>query len=426
MDYVRDMLVNCWVVLAQMAPYLLLGFAIAGAMSVVISAGWVGKHLGGRGVWPVLKATVLGIPLPLCSCGVIPVSAGLRRQGASRGATSAFLLATPETGVDSMLATYALLGPVFAIIRPVVALVGGVVCGLLVDGVGEKDGEAKTQALGEACCASGDCCGSSEKEKSGNKFGRAARYGFVTLPRDIAGHLLVGVVVAGLIVTFFPPGVIEKWLGGGLVTMLAMMAIGLPLYVCATGSIPLAVAFMHMGASPGAALVFLIAGPATNAATLAVTWKLLGPRSAVIYLVVTAATALGAGLLIDALWTMDTLLLPELAHDHAMEAVTWVGHAGAAALLAVLLGSFWWTRSKGDAMSKAMGDDATVLNVEGMTCSHCANAVASALRAVAGVTGVEVDLSGKRAVVGGAGAQASELVAAVERAGYRASLRGDA
>lgn len=433
-DAIRDILINCWVVLAQMAPYLLLGFAIAGAMSVMISADWVGRHLGGRGVWPVLKATVLGIPLPLCSCGVIPVSAGLRKQGASRGATSGFLLATPETGVDSMLATYALLGPVFAIVRPVVALVGGIVCGLMVDVFGEKD-EAKREVsltvTGDACCGGSDvsqagdtCCSTSEK--NGGRFGRAVRYGFVTLPRDIAVHLLIGVVIAGLLVGLVEPGVMDKYLGGGIVAMLVMMVIGLPLYVCATGSIPLAVAFMHMGASPGAALVFLIAGPATNAATLAVTWKLLGKRSAIIYLLVTAATALGAGMLIDALWSPGALMLPDIAHEHGGEAVTWLGHAGAAALLLVIAASFWFTRPRKSAPvtgAPAAGLTRTELGVEGMTCAHCADAVAGALRSVSGVASVEVDLAGRRAVVDATASDTAAMIGAVEQAGYSAAVR---
>ncbi|MCC6683425.1 MAG: SO_0444 family Cu/Zn efflux transporter [Phycisphaeraceae bacterium] len=425
MDWLTTILLNCWLVLGEMGPYLLLGFAIAGAMSVLVSAAWVSRHLGGRGMMPVFKATVLGVPLPLCSCGVIPVSAGLRRQGASRGATGAFLLATPETGVDSMLATYALLGPVFAVLRPLVALVGGMMCGLLINLWGEQD-EAKLNIVDQPAatsCAGGDCCATDDREH-GNRFVAAARYGFVTLPRDIAVHLLIGVVIAGLLTALIEPNVAARWLGGGWLAMLLMMAIGLPLYVCATGSIPMAVAFMHLGASPGAALVFLIAGPATNAATIGVTWKLLGKRSAILYLLVTAATALAAGFGIDALGSAMPLHLPDVHHEHAAAVDNWFNHLSAAALLVVLAGSFFFSR-KSHSGEKSVNDreHQTVLNVLGMTCSHCAAAVAAALRQQAGVVSVDVDLAGKMAVVRGNVADPSDLVAAVEQLGYSAALR---
>lgn len=431
LEVVGNILTNCWLVLAQMAPYLLLGFAIAGAMSVLVSAEWVGRHLGGRGLWPTLKATVLGVPLPLCSCGVIPVSAGLRRQGASRGATSAFLLSTPQTGVDSILATYALLGPVFAVIRPVVALVSGVVGGLVIDFAGWKDdiADAKPQALNDAQCASDDCCTPIHQEVAAtawDRFRGAVKYGFVTLPRDIAVHLLIGVAIAGALTVLIEPNIAARWLGGGLLSLVAMMVIGLPLYVCATGSIPLALAFMYMGASPGAALVFLIAGPETNAATLAVTWKLLGKRSAVLYLLIAAATALGAGYAVDLLWTPGQLALPDITHPHGVESVTWLGHLGAAALLAMMGGSFLLTRKTTTGSDRAMseGDRArTVLDVQGMTCSHCAAAVARALQQVAGVAAVEVDLDAHRAVVRGGAAEPGAMVGAVEQLGYRAAVR---
>ncbi len=424
MDWLTNIVWNCWLVLGEMGPYLLLGFAIAGAMSVLVSAAWVSRHLGGRGIGPILKATVLGVPLPLCSCGVIPVSAGLRRQGASRGATSAFLLATPQTGVDSILATYALLGPVLAVIRPVVALVSGIVGGLMIDLWGEKDdAKVSNDEPVQSSCAGGSCC-STDGGQQGNRAVQALRYGFVTLPRDIAVHLLIGVLIAGLLTGLIEPNVASKWLGGGLLALLTMMVIGLPLYVCATGSIPLAVAFMHLGASPGAALVFLIAGPATNAATIGVTWKLLGKRSAILYLLVTAATALAAGYGIDALGSAMPLHLPDVYHEHTTAAGNGLNHLSAAALLAVLAGSFFFAR-KSHSGEKTVNDreHQTVLNVLGMTCSHCASAVAAALRQQPGVVSVDVDLAGKKAVVQGQQVDSAGLVAAVEQLGYSATVR---
>jgi len=246
-----------------MAPYLLFGFGIAGILQVILPDTWLQKHLGGSGLKPVIKAVLLGVPLPLCSCGVIGVSASLRRQGASRAAITGFLIATPQTGVDSILATWGLLGPVLGVFRPLIAFVTGIAGGAAVALVERK----------EECCTSArsndrpdqECCPVDGKVKRG--LLEVLRYGFVTLPRDIAKPLVVGIVLSGLMGALLPQDVLAPYIGGGMLAMVVMVAIGIPLYVCATASIPLAVGFIHLGASPGAALAFLIAGPATNAAT---------------------------------------------------------------------------------------------------------------------------------------------------------------
>ncbi|MEO1236465.1 MAG: permease [Planctomycetota bacterium] len=289
-------------------------------------------------MWPTVKAAVLGVPLPLCSCGVIPVGAGLYRQGASRGATSSFLLSTPQTGVDSVMATYALMGPVFAVVRPAVALVNGVVGGLLVDGVagrGEADeGREDAKPKGGHC---GSCCGSSGKEPTPPpRWVRALRYGCVTLPADIVGALLVGLVVAALLTALVPADALAPYLGGGWLAMIAAVLVGAPLYVCATGSIPIALGLLAVGASPGAVLAFLVAGPATNAATISVTWSVLGRRAGAVYLGSVVVVAVGAGLLLDALFSLEALRLPEAAlggHGHGL---TWVDHVWAVSLTGVL------------------------------------------------------------------------------------------
>ena len=215
-------------------------------------------------MWPVIKASLLGVPLPLCSCGVIPVAASLRRHGASRGATTAFLLSTPQTGVDSIVVTYSLMGGLFALIRPVVAFITGLVGGWLVDALAGQDYGNATGVNPSAPCA-GECCALSVRRQ--NRLVRALHYGFVTLPRDIGKALVVGLIISGVIAAFVPDDFFAGVFGTGLVGMLIMMAVGMPLYVCATGSVPVAAALMMKGVSPGAALVFLMTGPATNAAT---------------------------------------------------------------------------------------------------------------------------------------------------------------
>ncbi len=368
-----QLLTQSWMVLAQMAPYLLFGFAVAGVLSVALPSAWVEEHLGGEGLGPVLKSACFGVPLPLCSCSVIPVTASIRRHGASRASTVAFLLSTPQTGVDSILATYALLGPVYAVFRAGVAfltgLFGGVVTSLVAGGgaAGECGGAAGEcgdggecggaagecgdggecgGATGECGGAAGECgdagecsepcCGAGERPRYG-ALRRALRHGFVTLPGDLAAALLVGVLVAGVLSALVPPDVLAPFLGGGLAAMCLMMLVGAPIYVCATASIPIALGFMHLGASPGAALAFLIAGPATNAATFSVVWKLLGRRAALVYFFTVAGAAVGGGLLLDVVLRHFPQALPAcVTHSHGMH-VAWWQHAAAVILLALLV-----------------------------------------------------------------------------------------
>ncbi len=308
-----DIALELWGTLQEMAPYLLFGFAVAGVLSVVISADTVARHLGGRGLGSVLRAAIYGVPLPLCSCSVIPVTLTLRRQGASRGAATAFLLSTPQTGVDSIMVTYGMLGPLLAVYRPLTAFLTGVIGGGLVNALTRS--QPDTPPPPEAHCA---CCKDGEHVKPVNPVLRALRHGFVTLPADVGGSMLVGLLVAGLIAAFVPDALFEGVLGSGLVGMLAMMAFGIPLYVCATASVPIAAALIAKGVDPGVALVFLMTGPATNAAGIAAVWKMMGRRTALIYLGTTAGTALAAGFALDLLIATTPLSVPVPCHtEHA-------------------------------------------------------------------------------------------------------------
>jgi len=337
LDFVATICTQSWLVLGQMAPYLLFGFLAAGVLSVLISPQWVERHLGGLGIGPVLKASLFGVPLPLCSCSVIPVSVSIRRHGASRAATTAFLLSTPQTGVDSIAVTYALLGPVFAIFRPLAALFTGLIGGSLVRFFGESDGSkamdhSEPNTYSEACCAG--------KERTSVLL-RIFKYGLVTLPRDIGLALLVGVLIAGAMAAIVPQDHLAAYIGGGVLSILLMMAAGVPVYVCATASVPIAAGLMHMGGSPGAALAFLIAGPATNAASFTTIWKALGGRTATLYLLTVGASALGFGLILDWLMPIAVMSLPKLTnHTHMQSEGGWLYHIAAVALLAVLLYSY--------------------------------------------------------------------------------------
>ena len=434
LDLLVSMATESWLVLGQMAPYLLFGFIVAGVLSVCISPAWIERHLGGRGWTPVFTASLFGVPLPLCSCGVIPVSASMRRHGASRAATTAFLLSTPQTGVDSIAVTYALLGPVFAVFRPVAALLTGVFGGLLVRGFGEKDedaraGEAKSSPCTEACCAS---------EAEHGLLARVVHYGLVVLPRDIGPALLIGVLIAGAITALVPQGQLHGYVGGGILSILLLMAAGVPVYVCATASVPIAVGFMHVGASPGAALAFLISGPATNAATLTTIWKVMGRRTMILYGVTVAVSAVVCGLLMD--WLIPTLkeALPKLdSHVHAMTEGGWFGNLAAIVLLGVLAYSCLCKSKEhvGDAGGALAGPvgrtgERLTLQVSGMTCSHCVQSVRHALAECSGVEEADVHLESGRAVVAGEGLDRERIVAAVTGLGYTVekveSARADA
>jgi uncharacterized membrane protein YraQ (UPF0718 family)/copper chaperone CopZ len=407
--------VKTWATLGAMAPYLLFGFLVAGVLSVLVSPQTVERHLGSRGLGSVIKAALFGVPLPLCSCGVIPVAASLRNHGASRGATTSFLISTPQTGVDSVLVTFSMLGPVFTVFRPLVALVSGVLGGVAIDIV-EGHGEEKP-AHPVSC--TGECCSPAASAGRG-RLHRALRYGFLTLPGDIAKALLAGILIAGVLSALVPEDFFAEYLGGGGVakqvgSMFVMMLVGLPLYVCATASVPIAAAMIHMGVSPGAALVFLMTGPATNAATVLTIRRVMGKRTAVMYLATVAVSALAAGLLLN--W-IDPATAAGHHMGHSM-LPAWVGIVSAIALLVVLgvaLLRPLFQRAKELDVNK--GDNVTTLTITGMTCSHCVANVERALKSCAGVKDATVDLkSGKASVVGDA--EEAQLRSKVEEAGYK-------
>lgn len=282
-----------WLITSAMAPYLLLGFAAAGLMTVLISRQFIEQQLLAPKLSSILKATLFGIPLPLCSCAIIPVTSSLRKQGASKGATVAFLTTTPQTGFDSIAATFSLMGGIFALARVLAALASGILTGLIVQLTDRS--EPSTRAEDPKCC----CC-ANESKKPDSKWRSALRYSAIELPRDIALYLLIGMLVSAAITTFLPANFFSTKIDNYWVAMLSMLIVGIPLYVCSTASIPIAAGLITAGISPGAALVFLIAGPATNTATICAMWKVIGHRTTIIYLGSLFVIALAAGVALDA------------------------------------------------------------------------------------------------------------------------------
>ena len=427
LEMITHIIIETWMVTAQMAAWLLLGFFVAGLLSVFISPTWLERHLGGRGMAPVFKASLFGVPLPLCSCGVIPVAASLRQHGAGRSATTAFLLSTPQTGVDSILVTWTMLGPLFAIFRPVAALITGLLGGGLVQGL-DPDPH-RTAANGKSLAEAGEF---SRPQGLGPKMRAALDYGFVTLPGDIGRALLVGVLIAGILGGVVPADFLSGYLGSGALSIALMMIVGIPIYVCATASVPLAASFIFMGASPGAALAFLIAGPATNAATVTTVSRVLGRRTMIIYLATVAISAFGGGLLLDWLMPRAVEAIPLFSHHgHLHEGVGPFEHVAGAMLVFVMVFSWWLSRRRGhdcgcEDGESCGGDDeprSLEFEVEGMNCSHCSGSVHRAVSELEGVTGCRVQLDEGRAVVTGKDLDVAKVTEVIEGLGFKARLQ---
>ncbi len=296
-----------WDLVVESAPWLLLGYFLAGIIKQIIPAAWMEKQLAKPGLVSIVKGALIGAPLPLCSCGVIPAALAVRKAGASKGATSSFLVATPETGVDSIAFSYAVLGPVFAIARPLAALFSAIITGILVT-VCDKDSAPTPQpAVADSCC--GGTCSTRQTAAPVptpglmQKILEACRYGFGTMIADTALWLLIGLLAAAAISAVVPAAFFLRW-GDGLLAMLMMVIVGLPMYICATASTPVAASLLFAGVSPGAALVFMLAGPATNIATMGVIREQLGTRSLIAYLVGVIGGALASGLLLNALFAV--------------------------------------------------------------------------------------------------------------------------
>ena len=386
--FLKKFALNTWEMVAEMAPYLIFGFAIAGLLHILIRKEQVQRLLGKPGLASVLKSCAIGVPMPLCSCSVIPVAASLRKSGASRGATAAFLSSTPQTGVDSILATYALMGGLFTAVRVAVAFVSGIVTGFLIELFCKEKAEPLPQttqtpainlsptpnlspnpnpnpnltlnpnpASTPSKITSMSMIKTEKPQVSGlqpqlstpqvspsrpSSLSKALRYGFINLPADLAVSLLVGLALAGLITTLLPADLISGSFSTGPLAFLLATVISLPLYICATASIPMAYALMAAGLSPGAALIFLITGSATNTTTIVTIWKLIGRRATLIYLACLTVIAWLAGWLLNSSLTSNAM--EHAAHNHAdMQPALWQ-HASGVALIVILLVSLYTMR----------------------------------------------------------------------------------
>jgi uncharacterized membrane protein YraQ (UPF0718 family) len=340
-----SVLAAAWNVLMESAVYVLFGLLVGGLLRVFLSPTAVSRHLGHGRYASVVKAALLGIPLPLCSCGVLPAAASLKKQGANKGAVTAFLISTPENGVDSLAVTYALLDPVMTLARPTAAFITATVAGLAQNLLEEPSDEARSLAppdmncTVDACCGGQDCSPEEHRDHHtlGQKLWAGVAYAFGELWGDLAAWFLVGLLLTGVITTLVPEDFLSRHLGGGISSMLIMAAVGIPLYICASASTPIAAALILKGVSPGAALVFLLTGPATNATSLTVMWRMLGKKATVIYLAGIAICSVTCGLLVDQVYLFLGLEPRALAGQAAEIIPAWLQLAGALTLLLLSL-----------------------------------------------------------------------------------------
>ncbi|MBI4567546.1 MAG: SO_0444 family Cu/Zn efflux transporter [Planctomycetes bacterium] len=325
------------------APYVLFGFLAAGALSVLFSPARLAAFLGRPGLGSVTRAALAGIPLPLCSCGVIPAAVALRKRGASRGATVSFLVSTPETGVDSIALSFSLLNPLLTVARPLVALVTAVTAGLFTDLLTTRDPAEPPRETGCFVC---DHPGEGHAHSVSQRVRRGLRFALVDLADDIAFWLLLGLLLAALVAAAVPAGFFGEMVGNSLGVKVAVLAAAIPLYVCATFSTPVAASLMAVGMSPGTALVFLLAGPATNTVTILAVRSALGGRALAVYLGSIAGVTLLAGEALDfaaGRWNFGAWASPpgEVAACCLPSWIEW----GAAALLAAVLGAALFRRA---------------------------------------------------------------------------------
>ena len=404
MNFLNKFLVGIWDMFLDMSPYLLLGFLFAGILHVLIPKEVITKQIGKKNIWSTLKATLLGVPLPLCSCGVIPTGVSFYKNGASKGATNAFLISTPQTGIDSILITSSLMNWPWAIMRPIVALITGVFGGILTDKMDTADNIIEI----ESCS---DCSNKPKRHWLIELFD----YAFFEFLPDISRQLLLGILIAVAITIFIPPSVFSDYLTNPFLNMLLILVASIPLYVCATGSVPIASSLLLLGVSPGAVLVFLMAGPATNAATISVLWKSLGKKATLAYLISIIGGALFFGMLMDYVLPTEWFTISEIASTHIHgESTSWIAISSAILLIGLII---IVELKKQLPKKQLIMENSNTYTVNGMTCNHCKNSVETNLVKANNINEVVVDLENKSVTVKGA-ATAEEVKSIIDGLGY--------
>lgn len=403
----------------DMAPYLLLGLLFAGILKLFFSKETISKQIGGNNSLAAIKASLFGVPLPLCSCGVIPTSVYLSKNGASDRATVSFLISTPQTGFDSILATYGMMGWIFAIFRPIAAFFMGVFGGIAVGVFGRDKAEnSEKSQSGDAC---DDNCNDEPKPRTFvEKIKETARYSFVEFLDDISIQFIIGLIIAGAIAMLIPDTFFEDSpVTSGVMGMGLMILVGAPMYICATASIPIAVTLLSKGFSAGAAFVFLAVGPATNAASLSILLKTLGKRTTYIYIASIIVGAVVSGLALDFIFyktNIDSASMIARGEGSSAMAPNEIKLFFAALFFILSAASVYRKIYKKFFNNKEIA--AVKIKVEGMTCNHCKDNVEKAVAGVEGVKSAVVDLEKKTVGVEG-DFNLADAEKAIEKNGYK-------
>lgn len=433
MNVLLNILKEVWVLTNEMSPYLLLGFLLAGLMHEFLPSTLYTNHLGKNNFRSVFLSAMFGVPLPLCSCGVIPTAMGLRREGASKGATVSFLIATPQTGVDSIIATYSLMGLPFAIIRPIAAFLTAILGGTLVNKTERQADSSRTpRAMEGNRCSAGDK--SAPSRGTGERVRSMLTYAFVEMMEDIGKWLVTGLIIAGIITAAVPDSWFVAFQNNSLYSILFVLLFSIPMYLCATGSIPIALALMMKGLTPGAALVLLMAGPASNVASILVINKVLGRKTLAIYLLSIISGAIIFALGIDYLLPAEWFTAPlSRMQDCCAEQPGWFSILCTVLMILLLLNALSPKKFPGhhhhchchdcddtdDNTQCSISDSQCSMeyDITGMNCHHCA---ANAQKAIAGVDGVKqvtVSLEEGKAYVSG-NFKEDNILQAIESLGF--------
>ncbi len=412
LDYISAYLDALWLLTTEMAPYLLLGFLFAGLLKVLVPSNILTKYLGKSSARSVINATLFGIPLPLCSCGVLPAGISLYKNGASKGSSVSFLISTPQTGVDSILVTWSMLGLPMAILRPIVAFITGIAGGIFTNKF--DNGSFKVE--------------SKEPPSSGSRFSikEILRYAFIEMVDDIGKWLVIGLLIAAFLTVLIPDNFFAEMNITGLTGMLLILIISIPLYICATASVPIAAVLLLKGLSPGAILVFLMAGPATNAATMTVIGNNLGRRTLIIYMLSLIIGSIGFGLFIDTFLPASWFSISStMEHLHGDMLPMWLGISSSILLLVLLIFSFGkkvstYIKIRSNMRSNIKTGESMklVLGVKGMSCSKCVAKVENGIMSEFNVSTVVADNESNRVTIEGDDLKPDLIVAKIRSLGY--------
>lgn len=411
-----------WTLTVEMAPYLLLGFLFAGILYAWFPPALMTRFMGKRNFSSVLNASLLGIPLPLCSCGVIPTGISFRKSGASNGATVSFLISTPQTGIDSILVTWSLLGIPMAIIRPIIALFTGVFGGLLTNYLEKNQEPAPAHS-------------SKHEPETTKRVGIIGmlRYAFVDFLSDIVKWLVIGLLLAALLAVIIPDDFFLKYLSNDYLSMGLVLLASIPLYMCATGSVPIAAVLMMKGLSPGAAIVFLMAGPATNAATISVIGNALGKKTLLTYLSAIVSGALFFGILVNEFlprewFTYSIHAIHQGGHSHEI-LPHWLQISSAIILSSLIVYGLFikYTpllsalniKNTTPISNINMATQFKEFKVEGMSCNHCKTTVENNLLKVSGIKSAKADIQTGKVIVEGLGIDSDTIKKTITSLGYR-------